>query len=235
MDRFICIGKYNYSLKKENMAKKNAIDNKSGELTIDPGASGDSFVQFNINTTGEFRIGVDDTDDSFRMSQGSALGTNDTFIMTASGERTMPLQPAFLAYNSVTDANVTGDGTTITVEFDTEAFDQGGDYDNTADTFTAPITGKYIFSTNVYLQGFNGTQTSYQLDVITSNGTFTIFLGDPTNLEAGGEVVVNGCIIADMDANDTTTISLVAGGGDLTVDVRGASDRRTQFSGALLV
>jgi len=80
------------------MAKVNSIDNQSESLTIDPGASGDSFVQFDINATGEFRIGVDDTDDSFRVSQGSALGTNDTFIMTDAGEKTTPLQPAFLAY-----------------------------------------------------------------------------------------------------------------------------------------
>ena len=45
------------------MATKNSLNNKSQELTIDPGASGDSFLQFNINTTGEFRIGVDDTDE----------------------------------------------------------------------------------------------------------------------------------------------------------------------------
>ena len=42
------------------MAKINAINNQSAELTIDPGASGDSFIQFDINTTGEFRVGVDD-------------------------------------------------------------------------------------------------------------------------------------------------------------------------------
>ena len=106
------------------MAKINAINNKSGELTIDPGASGDSFVQFDINGTSEFRIGVDDTDDSFRISQGSALGTNDTFVMTAAGEITMPLQSAFSAYNSSDDLNATGDGTSFTCEFDTEIFDQ---------------------------------------------------------------------------------------------------------------
>ncbi len=40
------------------MAQNNALNKKSQELTVDPGASGDSFVQFDINATGEFRIGV---------------------------------------------------------------------------------------------------------------------------------------------------------------------------------
>ena len=70
-----------------------------GAVIVDPGASGDSFIQFNINTTAEFRIGVDDDDgDSFKISQGSALGTNDTFVVTSSGEITIPLQPSFQAY-----------------------------------------------------------------------------------------------------------------------------------------
>lgn len=42
------------------MATKNSIGNKSQDLTLDPGASGDSFVQFDINGTGKFRVGVDD-------------------------------------------------------------------------------------------------------------------------------------------------------------------------------
>ena len=80
------------------MATKNSIDNAVQDLTIDPGATGDSFIQFDINATGEFRIGVDDASgDAFVIAQGSALGTNDTFVMTAAGERTMPLQSAFLA------------------------------------------------------------------------------------------------------------------------------------------
>ena len=125
------------------MATINALNNASGELTIDPGASGDSFIQFDINTTGEFRIGVDDTDDSFRISQGSALGTNDMFVVTAAGEITTPSQPAFNAYMGSTASNVTGDGTLYAIAFDTELYDVGSDYNTGTYTFTAPVTGRY--------------------------------------------------------------------------------------------
>jgi len=133
------------------MATQNSIYKKTQDLTVDPGASGDSFVQFDINGTGEFRVGVDDTDDSFRISQGSALGTNDTFIMTAAGERTMPLQPAFLAVLSTTQNNVTGNNTKYSYVCDTEVFDQNSDYNNTTGIFTAPVTGRYVISARIYL------------------------------------------------------------------------------------
>ena len=40
--------------------------------------------------------------------------------------------PAFLAYNSTTDTDVTGAGTGVTVDFDTEIFDQ-------RENFSSPV------------------------------------------------------------------------------------------------
>ena len=63
------------------MAKINSINNKSSELTIDPGSSGDSFIQLDINSTSKFIIGVDDDDsDKFKISAGGALGTGDSLV-----------------------------------------------------------------------------------------------------------------------------------------------------------
>ena len=57
------------------MAKNNAINNRLTDFTIDPGATGDSYVQFAINGTDEWRLGVDDdADDAYKLAQGSALG-----------------------------------------------------------------------------------------------------------------------------------------------------------------
>ena len=219
------------------MAKKNAIDNKSGELTIDPGASGDSFIQLNIGGTGEFRIGVDDdASDSFKLSQESALGTNDTFVMTSSGERTMPLNPVFLAYNSVTDDDVTGDGTTVDpIEFDTEVFDIGSNYNAATDTFSAPIAGRYLFFVSLFLEGFDGTQTGLRCNMETSAGVFTIRVFDPVNADVSGDLSFNGSIIVNLTASQTVTVSLRISGGNKTVDIHGGADRLTVFGGCLLV
>jgi len=214
------------------MAKINAINNESQELTIDPGASGDSFIQFSINGTGEFRIGVDDTDDSFRISQGSALGTSDTFIMTAAGERTMSLQPAFSSQINA-EANVSGDDTDHaigSVTSDTQIFDQGGDFvvgngSGTGATFTAPITAIYLFTYTLRYNidsGSGGQET--EMSIITSNRTYSTNR-IPTRIRvtnfygASGYLGFSMSAIADMDASDTTTFVFDSRSGSKVDDI----------------
>lgn len=223
------------------MATNNAIndtinDYETTALTIDPGASGDSYVQFNINTTGEFRIGVDDTDgDAFVISQGSALGTNNTFHMTAAGERTMPLQPAFSAVLSALATNVTGDGTAYTAACNSEIYDQGSDYNNTTFTFTAPVTGRYILTGLFRLLQLGAGHTSGKADLVTSNRTYTSnilnYAAARTVTTIADEVALGMTVHADMDASDTATFTITIYNSTLTVD---ASANSTNFAGVLL-
>ena len=225
------------------MATINSINNISNPLsstavTIDPGAAGDSYIQLSINGTGEFRIGVDDTDDSFRISQGSALGTNDTFVMSAAGERTMPLQPAFLAYLPSDDANVTGTGTIFypgTTTALTEVFDQNGDF-NTNGTFTAPVTGRYYITSITRVEDISAAMTYGNQRFATSNRTY---YGDMINAAACrnvyNQVGLSVTAIADMDAADTASFYFLLnnGAGD-TADAGGATPI-TYVSGYLMV
>jgi len=203
------------------MAKVNSINNKSEELTIDPGASGDSFVQFNINGTGEFRIGVDDTDDSFRISQGSALGTSDTTVIDSAGHVTHGLNPAFSAFKSNDPANVTGDGTVYQRLFGTEIFDQGSNY--ASSTFTAPTTGKYIFVGLISCYGGTTSHTHLDVRLITSNRTYYFDYVNyggifKTQTASGVYVRCNLGIIADMDTSDTATASFMVSGSTKIID-----------------
>lgn len=228
------------------MARKNAIDNKSSELTIDPGASGDSFVQFDINATGEFRVGVDDTAaDAFKISQGSALGTNDTFVMTAAGERTMPIQPSFNGIQQSVANNVTGNGAVYTLGTTAafvERFDQGGHF-TTAGTFTAPVTGNYHLNAFVELQipvGGSGGKLS-SLKIVTSNKTYFVMTlpthNTVTDFHGSSDFLpLWGSVFCDMDASDTVTITVTdTGGSGNNDDIYGdASNGWTVFSGALI-
>lgn len=230
------------------MSTKNSINNVSNPLsstaiTIDPGASGDSFIQYNINSTGEFRIGVDDTDDSFRISQGNALGTNDTFVMTSAGINTLPLQPCFLAILSSSANDVTGDNTYYTIIFDTEVFDIGSGYNNSTGIFTAPITGKYFLTSNVmyFINASTGGLTCFSC-INTSNGpywnsemptkrTCANFSGPGADSWVGN----NYGVLADMDAGDTAEVLFASFGGSKTDDIYGAADPWTSFSGYLVL
>lgn len=207
------------------------LDDVGKGATIDPGASGDSYVQFDINSTGEFRIGVDDdAADAFKISQGSALGTNDTFVMTSAGERTMPLQPAFLATRA-NQSDVTGNGAVATIICPTVRYDQGSDYNNTTGVFTAPVTGRYHFSASVMFDDFQAANGGFQ-DFNTSNEIYRSVNIDPGNVASGnGFISVSFSSYADMDAGDTARLQMVyAGNLTDTIDI----DVETYFGGALI-
>jgi len=201
------------------MAKINSINNFTQDLTIDPGASGDSYIQFAINGTNEFRIGVDDTDgDAFKISQGGALGTTDTFIATAAGEITKPLQPAFLAVLASTQSNVTGDGTNYVIN-GTEIFDQSGDL--SSGVFTAPVDGVYKFSVTIRYGDFTTSFTDDLSNITTSNITYR-------NIAHPGRVGITGSIASQvfgfyfyMDAADTADARAIVRSSTKTVDVLG--------------
>jgi len=221
------------------MGKINAINNEAESLTVDPGVSGDSYVQHSINTTGKFRIGVDDTDDSFRISQGSVLGINDTFVMTDAGERTLPLQPAFSAYVSSTINNVIGGGSYAIIH-DTELFDVGGDYNTSTGVFTAPITGKYLFTTVcfVVVNTSGGVQLHHKFYINSSTNHYGIFLPSRGRISTfygtNSSISLSKTLLINLTAADTVATLIESSGGSNVDDVLGGSIY-TNFSGYLAV
>lgn len=225
------------------MAQNNAINKKNSQLTIDPGASGDSFVQYNINATGEFRIGVDDSDtDAFVISQGSALGTNNFVRISDVGEITMPSNPAFLGYQQNADLNITGDGTSAVLGAGvalTEVYDQGSDF-VTSGTFTAPVTGRYllIFIANLKTTVTTGG-TTCSMKIVTSNRTYQANFYPTLNLVGSlyGTNVANGwtmSVLADMDAADTATAQILSSGGSKVDELINSTAVFSCFNGALV-
>lgn len=203
-----------------------------GSLTVDPGASGDSFVQFDINTTNEYRLGVDDDDsDKFKLSQGNALGTNDTFVMTSGGTRTLPLQPCFRARNNSVISNVTGDSTNYTVIFNTEVFDIGSNYDISTGLFTAPVDGIYLFCANVLFSGITSSHTGGIIQFNPSSGIVNRFFeGSPAAIRAGSLMALGGSAIYQLSASDTMSIQLRFSNGSKVVDI----NTNSIFEGYLL-
>ena len=226
------------------MATINSINNTSNPLastavTIDPGAAGDSYIQLSINGTGEFRIGVDDdAADTFKISQGSALGGTDTFVMSAAGERTMPLQPAFLAYLPSLVANATGNGATWTLGTTTaltEVYDQNGDF-NTNGTLTAPVDGRYYMHVSYDVYPVTAAMTDGYLEIVTSNRTYTgSYMSPGVVMQAAGIIITGLSTFADMDAADTATFTITFsnGAGD-TAGVNGSATPITYVCGSLI-
>ena len=170
-----------------------------------------------------------------------ANGTGTVTIQSATptvsdaGEMVNTSQPAFLAVNTVADTNVTGAGTTATVDFNSEVYDQGSDF--ALDTFTAPVAGKYPLTATVRVSGITAAADSYVLNLVTSNRSYRISRLDTNDIDSALSITLTA--IADMDANDTATVNVtISGEASDVCDIDGdvsATIHVTYFSGYLAV
>ncbi len=173
------------------------------------------------------------TNNSFTSTSSDINPTTATALYSNLGKYRATGQPAFLAYLNTSVTNVSGDGTTYTVIFDTEVFDQDSNFNLGTSTFTAPITGRYQLHFVALFVG--GTTINGAFGIInTSNRTYRINLplAPAVTTTAGGTISV----IADMDAADTATFQMSStdGGGKID-DVAGTTGGiiRTFVSGTL--
>ena len=126
--------------------------------------------------------------------------------ISANGEVNMAAQPSVLAFNSGAATNVTGNGADYTLLYATEIYDQNADF--ASPTFTAPVTGRYLFTANCAAINITASATSVYLSIQASNRGHWSVEQDPT---AGDLRKWISCIV-DMDAADTATAHLVVYG-----------------------
>jgi hypothetical protein len=182
----------------------------------------------NTGTTGEsniIRIGTFGT---------GAGQQNQTFL---TGTVNKPNNPAFSAYVSTNQANVTGDGTSYTVVCDTSIYDQNSNYSISTGEFTAPVSGIYFFQGVVALSGLGIAFTTGYIGFQTTSSFFTSFYLNPgTTFAAGGFLYLNGSCFAHMNAGDTCMLQVVVAGSTKTITVDGGplSGPASYFSGQLV-
>jgi len=165
----------------------------------------------------------DDTNDDsaligLKESGSLTLQTNNTnhLIIDGNGHVTKPKQSAFLAFFNSVNSNLSID-TTHHQYFDTEIFDQNGDY--ASNTFTAPVTGKYHFSFNVNIRVDNLDMDAhyYAVTLLASNRSMGVII-DPDGFDRDiPYYTFQLSQLIDMDASDTCKVTfLQAGGGAIT-------------------
>ena len=160
-------------------------------------------------------------------------GGSTGIAISAAGEVTMAAQPAFLAFNSANDLNVTGNGAVATLDFDTEVFDQNADF--ASDTFTAPVTGRYLMTFHTRVFGVTAAADTINVNITSSNRNYRLRIDDTNDLRGNCSYVQTSII--DMDASDTATATIQITGESSDVnDVTGGSETAdgTVFSGILL-
>lgn len=200
----------------------------SDELHINSTASNVNLRLTRDTNTGA-RISGSDGDSSPAVIFETISGGTSTERMRidSSGAVTMPSQPAFLASNSVAQNNIAINAG-VTVNF-TEVFDQGSDF--AANTFTAPVTGKYQLNATIRISNLDTAATYYQLVFISSNGNYEFGLITPNFTSDLTYLTFSGAILLDMDAGDTSSIQVVQVGGTSQSDL---SQNTCDFSGYLV-
>ena len=117
----------------------------------------------------------------------------------------------------------TREGAQSTLDFDGERFDQNGDFNTGTNTFTAPVTGKYLITVNLYMKNIDQAASYYQLYLVTSNKTYYAIFSP---LQFNGDVDywdMTWTGVVDMDASDVAFFQLNQSGGAAQTDYDGQS------------
>jgi len=219
----------------------NTASSAARETIVVGGATAsDPTINWNVSGVTNWEMGIDNSvSDNLTISQGTALGTNDTWRMDTTGRRTMPLQPCFSAYKSANQLNATGDGTVVTIVFDTEINDQSSNYNNATGIFTAPVNGTYFLCCAVGFNAVGAAHTLSNLNMVTTSNTYQ----GPnyrcsTVADTGGGLIYNLVVQAVMTAGDTARVQWSVSGGTKTININatggGAGVRNTYFQGFLI-
>lgn len=195
-------------------------------ITVGGTSAGNPTLNFNAGAS-NWETGLDNADSqAYKISQSTALGTKDTFIMTTAGQRTMPLQPAFYGLLSADDTNVTGNSTPYVLGQShvlTKGFDQNSNF-TTGGVFTAPVTGIYAIYSWIDYDNLNAAHNQANTYLII-NGTPKFYTSDyqPFNLQnAGGGTGFATAYLVQLNATNTLQVGGEVGGGTKTVTVRGS-------------
>ena len=174
------------------------------------GAASDSKILFDGNAQ-DFHIGLDDSSDSLTIGLGSTLGTTSHMVIDANGHITKPLQSAFNV--NVNSTQTMSAGSHITLNMDTERFDQNADFNTSTYKFVAPVTGRYMLSTFVRIDHIDVSSDYIDMRIRTSNHTYqNVYNSDLENTADGTFKTLTLAVLADMDANDEAYVTVFVEG-----------------------
>ena len=145
--------------------------------------------------------------------------------------RATALNPSFSVRHSGAASNVTGDGTSYTIVWDTERWDVGNNF--ASNTFTAPVFGYYYFTVLVSFTGLTSGMTSGRIRILTTNLELEDRFDPYDLMEANGLTRINFSSLFLMNIGDTATVTLEVNSGSKVVDMQG-SDVNSSFTGFLI-
>lgn len=136
--------------------------------------------------------------------------------------------PAFSTYKSANTINFTGNGLQAKIVFDTIDFDTTTSYDQPTATYTAPITGKYLFQARARTSNCT-IATSSTIVLVTTTKTYSASVDRDAS---GANLNVGISQVVAMSAGDTATCNIQNNGEAAdTNTLIGDAFHNTTFSG----
>ena len=213
-----------------------SVNASADELVIESNGNAGMTIGSGNSSTGTIAFGDVDKNDmgiieyhhntnkmNFRINDADAM------VIDSAGTVTKPLNPAFRVYQSTQTTYATGH--TMYNQNITEEYDVNGDM-GTNGSFTAPVTGKYIFGMSYYDVTASENQ-QYYMEFISSNRSYrwaNINYYRAGYTGASGNMKGEGTLIVDMDANDTAYVKCGSSGN---VD-NGNNAQNAYYSGILI-
>lgn len=152
-------------------------------------------------------------------------GTNAQVIIDSTGKlgtvggASSGFSNLFSAYLSTAKASVTGNGAFYYIPFDTEFWDEGGNFNTATGTFTAATTGRYQFTYQVYYNkksagGGGATSVTSGIYINGDPGTTRLYQGTGLFFETVTEYQwLTGTFAVNMTAGDTARVWVLGQGG----------------------
>ena len=184
------------------------------------------------------------TDGLFRITQDNSPGFTALEIHGTKGQITKPKQSCGLVRVVSDINNQTGDGNLYQVPFSdsqTGCFDVNDDWNTSANTFYAPVDGKYWFSVNIsFKDNLSTASTEIYVCLRTDHSsgiTYNIFNqpGRPDGIGTGNPYSVGGSIMVELDAGEYINCAVrVSGDGSNNVQIEGGGSFASYLSWMLV-
>lgn len=140
--------------------------------------------------------------------------------------------PAFRAYKSSDQSNIAV-ASNVQITFDTENFDNGGDFSSNA--FTAPVAGIYYFNTNVHLSNIDTAAGYYKLSIYIDSTETGVSRDDSDKIYSADTdfQAMKVSTLAKLSVGDTALVKIYQSSGTQQTDIQDAS-KITYFEGFLV-